>query len=308
MTVPTHPDALDRAQGCLAGLAVGDALGTTLEFKSPGSFRPIHDMIGGGPFHLKPGQWTDDTSMALCLAESLLECRGFDLDHQAGQFVRWWREGHLSATGHCFDIGNTVREALASFMRTGKPASGSTDAYSAGNGSIMRLAPVPVYYKRADEAVRYSVESSRSTHQATACLDACGYLGGMLWGLIHGVTKKEVLLPGYRPAGVDFEVRSTALAPVAEGSFKHRNPPEIRGTGYVVQSLEAALWAFYRSDNFEDGALMAVNLGDDADTTGAIYGQLAGACYGLGGIPPRWLDKLHDRETILNFAKRLFLA
>lgn len=308
MTTPAPSDSLDRAIGCLAGLAVGDALGTTLEFKSPGSFRPIDDMVGGGPFQLKPGQWTDDTSMALCLAESLLECGGFDLGHQAGQYVRWWRQRHLSATGHCFDIGNTVRSALTSFSITGQAASGSTDAYSAGNGSTMRLAPLPIYYKTAEEAVHYSAESSRSTHQATACLDACGYLGGMLWGLIHGASKEVVLAPGYRPAGVVFEVRSAALASVAGGSFKNKNPPEIRGTGYVVQSLEAALWAFHRSDNFEDGALMAVNLGDDADTTGAIYGQLAGAFYGLGGIPPRWLDKLHDREKILNFAKRLFLA
>lgn len=294
--------------GCLAGLAVGDALGTTLEFESPGSFKPITDIVGGGPFHLKPGQWTDDTSMALCLAESLLECGGFDLRDQADRYVRWWREGHMSATGMCFDIGNTVSQALASFLRTGKADSGNTHTYSAGNGSIMRLAPVPIYCLTADEAVSYSVESSRSTHQAPACLDACRYLGGILWGLIHGASKVEVMEPLYSPAGTGLELKDPSIAEVASGSFKEKNPPAIRGTGYVVQSLEAALWAFHRSDNFKDGALLAVNLGDDADTTGAIFGQIAGACYGLDGIPASWLEKLHNRDLILDFAKRLFLA
>lgn len=296
---------LDRAMGCLAGLAVGDALGTTLEFESPGSFEPIDDIVGGGPFHLKPGQWTDDTSMALCLAESLLGCGGFDLRDQAERYVRWWREGHMSATGLCFDIGNTVRQALASFLMSGGAASGSTHPYSAGNGSIMRLAPVPIYYKRDDEAVRYSVESSRSTHQAPACLDACRYLGGILRGLIRGASKEEVLAPLYSPQG-PLVLEDSSMAAVAKGSFKEKQPPAIRGTGYVVQSLEAALWAFYRSDNFRDGALLAVNLGEDADTTGAVYGQIAGACYGLSGIPAPWLEKIHQRELILNFARRLY--
>lgn len=306
-TVTDHSGALDRAMGCLAGLAVGDALGTTLEFKRPGSFTPIDDIVGGGPFGLKPGQWTDDTSMALCLAESLLECGGFDLRDQADQYVRWWQEGHMSAKDSCFDIGNTVSAALASFLRTGDPASGSTSPYSAGNGSIMRLAPVPIYYKAADDAVNRSEESSRSTHQAPACLDACRYLGGMLWALTHGAGKDEVLEPLYSPLGT-LTLDDAALRAVAHGSFKEKQPPAIRGTGYVVQSLEAALWAFYHSDNFKEGALLAVNLGDDADTTGAIYGQIAGAYYGLEGIPAAWLVKLHQHDLILDFAKRLHEA
>jgi ADP-ribosyl-[dinitrogen reductase] hydrolase len=308
MNATADQGALDRAMGCLAGLAVGDALGTTLEFQPPGSFEPIDDMAGGGPFHLKAGQWTDDTSMALCLAESLLECGRFDLRDQAERYVRWWREGHLSATGACFDIGNTVSSALSSFLRSGNPASGSPNPQAAGNGSIMRLAPVPIFYKNATEAVDLSVESSRSTHQAAACLDACRYLGGILWGLIRGATKEEVLGPCYVPAGCSPGRLMPAIAAIAEGSFKGKEPPEIRGTGYVVQSLEAALWAFHRSENFKDGVLLAVNLGDDADTTGAIYGQIAGACYGLDGIPAGWLEKLHGRDLILDFGKRLFLA
>lgn len=299
---------LNHAQGCLAGLAVGDALGTTLEFTTPGSFKPLTDMVGGGPFHLKAGQWTDDTSMALCLAESLIERGGFDLRDQMERYVRWWKEGHLSATGRCFDIGNTVRSALSGFLIDGQPASGSTDPYSAGNGSIMRLAPVPIFFRNADDAIYYAAESSRGTHQAAACLDACRYLGGILWGLLHGAVKDEVLAPSYHPTGKPWNGMAPAIAAIAAGSFKEKDPPVIRGTGYVVPSLEAALWAFHRSSSFEEGALLAVNLGEDADTTGAIYGQIAGAYYGLDGIPAPWLEKLHGREMILEFAGKLFNA
>ncbi len=301
----TMTTTLHRAQGCFAGLAIGDALGTTLEFTSPGSFEPLTGMTGGGPFRLKPGQWTDDTSMALCLAESLVECRRFDLKDQAERYVRWWRHGHLSATGRCFDIGSTVRSALASFQRTDTAASGSTDERSAGNGSIMRLAPVPIHFKDAFDAIHYAAESSRSTHQAPACLDACRYLGGILWGLIHGATKEEALAPFYHPAGAEWRDMDPAIAVIAAGSFKEKNPPAIRGSGYVAHSLEAALWAFHRSGSFEEGALLAVNLGEDADTTGAVFGQIGGACYGLDGIPAPWLEKLHARKTILDFATRL---
>ena len=298
-------DTLQRAQACLAGLAVGDALGTTLEFTTPGSFKPLTDMIGGGPFRLNPGQWTDDTSMALCLAESLIECGGFNLKDQMERYVRWWLDGHHSATGRCFDIGNTVRSALSSFRLDGVAASGSTDKHSAGNGSIMRLAPVPIFFQDADEAIHYAAESSRGTHQADACLDACRYLSGIIWGLLHGATKNEVLAAFYHPVGKSWDGINPDIAKIAAGSFKEKDSPAIRGTGYVVHSLEAALWAFHRSKNFEEGALLAVNLGEDADTTGAIYGQIAGAYYGLDGIPAGWLEKLHGREMILDFASKL---
>ena len=297
--------SLDRAMGCLAGLAVGDALGTTLEFMAPGTFKPLTDMTGGGPFHLKVGQWTDDTSMALCLADSLLTCGGMDLRDQADCYTRWWQEGYLSSNGLCFDIGNTVRAALSNFIRTGDPKSGSHNADSAGNGCIMRLAPVPIFFGDPLEAIYQSGESSRTTHQAPACIDACRYMGGILRGLIDGAAKDEVLAPFYHPASSPWDCLVPPISTIAAGSFKEKQPPAIRGGGYVVQALEAALWAFHHSRNFEEGALLAVNLGNDADTTGAIYGQIAGAHYGLSGIPAHWLEKLHGREMILDFAGRL---
>ena len=156
-----------RYQGCLLGLAAGDAVGTVAEFKPRGSFPPVTDMTGGGPFRLQPGQWTDDTSMALCLADSLIACGGFDAADQMSRYVRWWREGYLSSTGACFDIGNATRDALSRYRDTGEPFAGSTDPYSAGNGSLMRLAPAPLFFASDPElAIRMSAESSRTTHGA----------------------------------------------------------------------------------------------------------------------------------------------
>ena len=301
----------DRYRGCLLGLAVGDALGTTLEFKSPGTFKPIDDMIGGGPFGLKPGEWTDDTSMALCLSESLLERKGFDAEDQMKRYVRWWREGHLSVTGDCFDIGITVRGALAKFRETGEPFSGSTDPYSAGNGSLMRLAPVPMFFA-ADpaNAIHLAGESSRTTHGASEAIAACRYFAGLIVGALCGETKDALLNPVYAPSPGVWEQPPLApkIAEIAAGSFKTKEPPAIQGKGYVVPALEAALWAFNKSTSFKDGALLAVNLGDDADTTGAIYGQIAGAHYGVESIPGRWLKKLAWWSEIEDFATRIHAA
>lgn len=300
---------LERFRGSMLGLAVGDALGTTLEFKVPGSFKPIDDMVGGGPFGLKPGQWTDDTSMALCLAESLIEQKGFDPVDQLQRYLAWYRNGHLSSTGNCFDIGNTVRDALLRFERTREPFCGSTDPYSAGNGSIMRLAPVPLFYaNNPREAIEKSGESSRTTHAAPEAVDACRYFGALIVGAVHGVTKDEILSDHFTLVKGSWNERPLhpKIAEIASGSFKINNPPLIQGTGYVVRSLEAALWAFLNSNSFREGAILAVNLGDDADTTGAVYGQLAGAYYGESSIPEEWLSKLSFRTQIEHYATEIY--
>lgn len=298
----------DRYRGSLLGLAAGDALGTTLEFTSPGSFDPIDDMVGGGPFRLKPGQWTDDTSMALCLAESLIECDGFDPTDQMQRYVRWYREGYLSSTGTCFDIGVTTRRALSRFEQTGDPFAGSTDPNAAGNGSLMRLAPVPLFYASdPEEAIAKAGESSLTTHGAAEAVDACRYMAGLIMGAVQGRSKPELLSDHFSPVSDLWQRKPLApkIANIASGSFKIKQPPEIQGAGYVVKALEAALWAFHSSSSFREGALMAVNLGNDADTTGAIYGQLAGAHYGVDGIPEDWLNKLSHRALIEKLADGL---
>ena len=162
-----------RARGALLRLAIGDAVGTTVEFRSRGTFPEVTDMVGGGPFRLKPGEFTDDASMALCLGASLLE-RGFDPLDQMRRYVDWTENGYMSSNGRCFDVGATVSRALQRFQRTGDPMAGSTDPNSAGNGCIMRLAPVPIRYSHdVTLAIEYSGEQSRTTHGAKECIAAC---------------------------------------------------------------------------------------------------------------------------------------
>lgn len=297
-----------RYRGALLGLAAGDALGTTLEFSPPGSFTPIADMLGGGPFGLAPGQWTDDTSMALCLADSLVSMGGFDLVDQMERYVRWRRSGYMSSNGSCFDIGATVADALHRFELHGNPLAGSRHPRAGGNGSLMRLAPVPLAWAlQPAEAIRLAGVMSATTHGADEPVDACRYYSGLIVGALQGRPKHELLAPRFAPVDGGWAVGDLvpAIERIAAGSFKTRQPPEIRGSGYVVHALEAALWAFWHTDDFAAGALAAVNLGDDADTTGAIYGQLAGAWYGVDAIPARWRDLLARRDLLEELADGL---
>ena len=292
----------DRFRGALLGLAAGDAVGVTLEFCSRGS-AVLTDMVGGGAFGLKPGEWTDDTAMALCLATSLLEKNGFDAEDQMQRYVRWWETGYLSSTGRCFDIGSTVESALRRYIDTGDPIAGPRGKRSAGNGSIMRLAPVPMFYYPDEEAaIRYSAESSRPTHGAEESVDACRLFGGMLYRALAGRTKDGVL-------GGDAGFKGAEkIAALARGEYAGLDSDAIAGTGYVVKSLEAALWCFHHTGSFADAVLKAANLGDDADTTAAVCGQLAGAFYGLEGIPATWCRRVARGDEILALADRLYAA
>jgi ADP-ribosyl-[dinitrogen reductase] hydrolase len=292
---------IDHARGALLGLAVGDALGASVEFMSPGTFPLVTTMRGGGVHKLNPGQWTDDTSMALCLAESLIECSGFDARDQMERYIRWWREGYLSSTGECFDIGNATVSSLQRYLRTHEPFAGSTNPETAGNGSLMRLAPIAIRYANSPDLGRMVADSSRTTHAAPAAVDACRYFASLLTGALQGVDKSRLLSPDWW----DGDRMEDEVADVVAGSFTRKEPPQIQGTGYVVRSLEAALWAFYRTDCFEDAVLTAVNLGDDADTTGAVCGQLAGAYYGEQAIPQWWVEPLSLQAQIKQYADEL---
>lgn len=302
-------EQIQRYRGSLLGLAVGDALGTTVEFKTPGSFRSLETIVGGGPFGLQAGEWTDDTSMALCLAESLIECGGFDPADQMTRYCRWKNEGYLSSNGRCFDIGGTVCAALRHFERTGEAYSGSLDPQAAGNGSLMRLAPVPLFYAdNPQAAIEFAGDSSRTTHGAREAVDSCRYMAALIVGALQGKSKDELLAGIFEPTARAWEKKplTPTIMAIAAGSFKSAKPPRLSGSGgYVVPSLHIALWAFHRSDNFRDGALQAVNLGYDADTYGAIYGQLAGAFYGETGIPEEWCQVIAERDTIISLAEKL---
>lgn len=288
---------------------MGDALGVPLEFKTPGTFEHVDDFLGGGPFDLKPGEWTDDTSLALCLADSLSKCEGYNPIHQLETYLKWYKTGYLSVNGECFDIGSTTKDALLKFENFRKPYPGSTDYHSASNGSIMRLTPIPLFFNsKPSLAIKMSGNSSKTTHGNILAVDACRYFGGLIWGALNGEKKSKLLSSKYSsiPGYWDENPLTPDIEEIASGSFKFKNPPEIVGSGYVVKSLEAALWAFYNSSNFEDGCLLAVNLGDDADTTGAVYGQIAGAYYGEKGIPTNWIKKLAKYELINSIIERLY--
>lgn len=292
----------DRFRGCLLGLAAGDAVGTTVEFRPRGSFAPLTDMTGGGPFQLRAGQWTDDTSMALCLATSLVECNRFNALDQMQRYCRWADTGYLSSTGTCFDIGVTVAAALRRFRETGNPFAGSSDPHTAGNGSIMRLAPIPMFYSPdLDAAERFAAESSRTTHGAAECIDACRLLARIVCRALSGNPRDEVA-----PGDSETFTGSDRIRAIACGAYREKPERDIRGSGYVVESLEAALWCFMNTGSFAEAVLMAANLGDDADTTAAICGQVAGAYYGARHIPAGWLERLALRAEISKLADRLY--
>ncbi len=299
----------NRQRGCLIGLAIGDALGAAVEFQSPGTFEPVTEYRAGGPHGLAPGEWTDDTSMALALADSIAAV-GFDIDDQAERYLAWWRTGKYSVNGRCFDIGITTQAALSRFEQQGDARqSGDPSERASGNGSIMRLAPVPIKYAHLfpDEVgklAELAAESSLPTHASPQCLSACRYLAVLLAGLMQGCDREEVLSSDWEPLRKlrSLEPLHPEIDAVVLGSFRRLQPPEIQGSGYVVKSLEAALWAFRGAADYEEAVLRAVNLGDDADTTGAVCGQIAGAYWGESGIPQRWRDglgKMHLIEAVL---------
>jgi ADP-ribosyl-[dinitrogen reductase] hydrolase len=295
-------DARDRFRGCLLGLACGDAVGTAVEFSARGKFAPVTDMVGGGVFGLKPGEWTDDTSMALCLASSLTDMNRFDAADQMTRYWKWVDEGYWSSNGRCFDVGNTVYDALEKFRQTGEPFSGSTDAWSAGNGCIMRLAPVPMFFcSDPKQAVEMSGQSARTTHGAAECIESCRLLGGILVRALNGASKAEAL---FKHGITDLSCEK--VQEIARGDYRAKPEGAIAGSGYVVRSLEAALWCFWQTGDFREAVLRAANLGDDADTTAAVCGQVAGAHYGEAGIPSAWLYRLVMADEIRRLADALW--
>jgi ADP-ribosyl-[dinitrogen reductase] hydrolase len=340
-------DIRDRAVGALLGLAVGDALGTTLEFKSRDTYPWLTDMIGGGPFRLRPGEWTDDTAMALALADTLRSHDDYDdweyrdelletchtkyamgkqnrlarerirrrirkiegSDYEGNprrferalmqRFVAWMERGEYSCNGRCFDIGMTVRGALRRFKQTGDPMAGSKAPDSAGNGSLMRLAPVAIRYWNDRRRLRdYAARQSRTTHGAEEAVDACVAYAELLADAIEGIAPPKVLAPRQTN-------HCRAIRGIMAGSWQAKGIAQIGSSGYVVHSLEAALWSVGRSPTFEEAVLTAANLGEDADTTAAIAGQLAGALHGASGIPAHWLEKLAWRDRIVRYAEAL---
>jgi ADP-ribosyl-[dinitrogen reductase] hydrolase len=286
------PEALSAARalrerfvGMLLGLAVGDAVAAATQYRRPGTFTPVGDMIGGGPFDLPRGAWSDDTAMALCLAESLLECNGFDVRDQLQRYGRWQQEGYLSSTGQCVGItASTARSlAIAKWRRVVFP--GSHDPEQLDPEPLSRIGPVVLYFLASLETtLQQAAESSRTTCQAPAVLDACRQLGKALHAAVSGESQSQILIAG----GV---VSAADLAPQANNT--------------AGGALASALWAFGSTDNFRDAILYAVNVGGNSDVVASICGQLAGAHYGFSAIPPSWRSGLMHKDLIESYADRL---
>lgn len=268
----------DKCLGAFLGLAIGDAMGAPVEFEAKGKFEPVKGYRAGGPFNLPAGYWTDDTSMAICLAESLLACNGsLDLQDQMRRYSNWFMYGQNSSTGKCFDIGNGTRIAIEHSLNKNKPL-GIYPERSEGNGSLMRLAPVSIVYRNAPEEIAFEAcrVSSSTTHNQFAS-KLCGEFGSWLHRYLSGGRKIPEVC--------------------AEG---------VTNSGHAPKSLEAAFFHFASTKSFKEAILQAVNYGEDADTVGAITGQLAGAYYGLSSIPEEWVLGLYDHSRLLDLAEKLY--
>ncbi|CAF0899863.1 unnamed protein product [Adineta steineri] len=323
---------LNRILGSLIGLALGDALGAHVEFR-PYQYlceHPVSDLQEGGTWGLVKGQFTDDTSMALCLATSLVVCRDFQAYDQLVRYKWWYRHGYMSSTGECFDIGAATRQSVLEFEERQKKFSMKhnipyrdmdflddqsilsqfnvycSDPGAAGNGGLMRLTPVPLFFhKDPAKAVEYSGISGKITHGDKRVYDACRFYGSLIVAALLGEPKTALLDKHFYQKHISWfgsEPLHEDIKKIAEGSYHNKKKgyvDGIRGKGFVVDSLEAALWAFSIDEGkFETGALAAVNLGDDTDTTAAIYGQLAGAYYGYDKLPKKWVDQVYAKEFI----------
>ncbi len=293
----------NNAFGGFFGLIVGDALGAAVEFKTRDSFKKLTDMRSGGPHNLDAGYWTDDSSMALCLAESLTE-KGFNLEDQLQRYIKWYREGYLSSTGNCFDIGNITADSLEHYEKNKELPLPRERA--AGNGSLMRLAPVPIYYRNDfKEAVKYSGMSSLTTHNNEMAIDSCRYFGALIQQFINSKLKmKAFKIKVIKKTALDLNLNNRVIEAV-NGAFE-KSRAEINSNGFVIHTLEASLWSFLNTDSFEEAVLLAANLGDDADTVAAVTGQIAGSYYGFSSIPEKWLDKLADYSLLKEIAEKLY--
>lgn len=287
----------DRLLGSFLGLAIGDAVGTTVEFRERDTFEPVTDMVGKGPFNLPAGYFTDDTSMALCLAESLIEHPELDRNDLLSRFSKWYREGVNSPTGRCFDIGTTTRSAIVNWEKTGAVLN-NTNVWDAGNGSIMRLAPAVVKYHNDNNlAIATAIMQGETTHGSVEACDSCDLLARVLLTAYDTDDKHTVLSIDVQDHWVDS----------VKNILKTLDVPrdEVKSSGYVIHTLHAALWSFKNTDNFRDAILLATNLGEDSDTVAAVTGQIAGAFYGMSGIPLLWLDKLYETGRFIELVDKL---
>lgn len=307
----------DRILGCFIGGIVGDSFGAAYEFKDRDSYKVGSDM-GTTVFGMPPGSFTDDSSMMLCLAASLIETGTFAPHDQMDRYARWRRDGYMSSDEKrgCFDIGKTTSKAISRFVyereqweRNGEKAEyreyyGLTGEYDSGNGGIMRLSPVPIFYfGDIEEAGRFSELSSKVTHASQECLEAANVMGQIVVSLLQGRSKSESVLN--LPASLAAGMPCKKIIYICNATYLDKSRAQIATSGYVIDTLEAALWAFMRTETFEDGMMLLAAMGGDVDTVCAVYGQIAGAHYGYEAIPKRWANALQRIDLIAKTAMGL---
>ena len=264
----------ERALGGFLGLAIGDTIGGQVEFKARGSFPLVTDMIGGGVFNLRPGQITDDTEMALAIARSLTVNGKFVPTDIMDRFLAWSKT--------TFDIGNTIKSSLQAYEINKNPFQGRNNVALSGNGSIMRLYPTVLWTLNQNDKEAFELvwDVSRLTHASVIVRESTDTMLSLIRKIFAGQSKDEILK-----------------------NISFSDEPE--SSGFVRHTLQAALWGFATTNSFEEGLLKVVNLGDDADTVGAVYGQIAGSYYGRSGLPDKWVEKIECREEIEDLVSKL---
>ena len=307
-------DYAHAIKAALFGLAVGDALGVPVEFKSRQTIgvNPVTDMIGYGTYNLPAGTWSDDSSLAFCLAEALTQ--GFDLQVIGQNFVKWKNENYWTPRGHVFDIGVATRQAISRLANGESPElAGGFDETDNGNGSLMRILPLLFYLhdKPIDERYDITGKVSSITHGHIRAVIACFYYLEFAKQIFEGKDKFEI----YRDLQTEISdhLISLAINPTEISKFDRLlksdisklDEAEIQSSGYVLHTLEASIWCLLTTDNYKEAVLKAVNLGDDTDTTGAVTGGLAGLLYGFDNIPEAWLQQIAKYKDIEDLAKRL---
>ncbi len=302
-----------RLNGALLGLTAADALGVPVEFRQRAYLdaNPVTDMFGYGTYNQPPGTWSDDSTMTWCTVESLVLQKGCDTEDMAGRFVRWLQEGYMTPHGELFDIGNATREALERYREEAVWArfAGLTRESANGNGSLMRILPLAFYVRgmEAAERDRLVEEVSSITHRHPRSVLACQIYVETALTLLDGHSAEKAYMTAAaaireRHAG---HAESAAFERVLGGRLAELERDAIRSSGYVVDTLEAALWCLLTTGSYRDAALKAVNLGEDTDTTGAVVGGLAGILYGEAGIPAEWLSQLAKLEELRELCGRL---
>jgi ADP-ribosyl-[dinitrogen reductase] hydrolase len=297
----------------LMGVCVGDALGVPVEFTSRGERmkNPVTGMIGYGSYNQPPGTWSDDSSLTLCLADSL--CGGYDVNAIAQSFCRWYEEAFWTARGEVFDIGHTTGIAIWNLQQGVSPIeAGVKDERSNGNGSLMRILPLAYYHKTLDldSLIQRVHEVSCITHAHVRSQIACGIYISIAVGLLEGLAPQSAYIQGlervrqiyaepkYNPEAKHFQT-------ILSGEIDTLPINAIQSSGYVIHTLEAALWCFLTSSSYADAVIKAVNLGEDTDTVAAVTGGLAGIYYGIENIPAEWIDLIARKDDIVDLATRL---